>query len=153
MSDSEAAEAETKDHEVHLAPGEGDEAAYGDASRRAVEAFDTIPADSEHEVDYPVDEENADGQKADGGSDTVKELLRPEVGRVSNVPGGYELVPALAVELSITTPDGRSFQVSEAQEFGDFPMIAPTDEAVVDMIGSVADAARRRFVGPGGFLR
>jgi hypothetical protein len=99
------------------------EDAYGSSSQRALRAFDAIPGDSEHQVDYPV---------------SAEALLAPQVGTLSN---GYEALPELRVELVVTTPDGRSFVFSEAAEVD-----TAEYEEISEMIAEVARSAKVRFV-------
>jgi hypothetical protein len=102
------------------------EDAYGSSSQRALRAFDSIPGDSEHQVDYPVKESEArEGEM----------LLAPQIGY------GDEALPNLSVELVVTTPDGRSFVFAESLEVD-----TAEYEEIAEMIQEVARSATGRFV-------
>ncbi len=155
MSDSEAREQArerglAEREEVHLRPGEGDEGAYGSSSERALEAFDALPADSEHEVDYsdvaeeaekgdPIKDVLAEPGPLEAEGDRFTDQTEERVGMVGSV-SNYVPPPTLEVELVIHTPDGCRFSFSEGFEYGG----DPEDFELVDagqLISNVASTA------------
>lgn len=94
--------------------------AYGTESTRALRAFDAIPGDSQHEVDYKT------------GSVGTTDL--------SAANYGYEVAPELTVELVVTTPDGRRFSFGEGEELDE-----ADHERISEMIHQVAGSALHRF--------
>lgn len=133
-----------------------DESEPGDASRRAVEDWDEVPG-KEQAVDFPEA-----GHREAGTSETVRDVLsqpgpRPEIldppeliaPRFGRVSSNYTPVPALEVQITITTPDGRSITFGEAQEYPGFPELEPFDDGfdrqIADMLNVVVESATDRF--------
>jgi hypothetical protein len=124
----------------------------GERSQRAVNAFDALPGDSEAAVDYPNEGTSADeGTTRDAGENAkgadpldYERALYPGVGFAG--ANGYTLVPALDVELTISTPDGRSFVFREGMEWdGDTETF--DDALIPELVRWVAVAAHNRFGG------
>jgi hypothetical protein len=91
------------------------EQGYSDESQRAVEAFDSIPADSEAQVDYST------------ARRYVGEHVGPAVQNVLNTFEGKEYYD-LFVDVTVGLPDGTTLNYREAVE-KDSPDDYDLDEA------------------------
>ena len=132
-----------------------DESTPGDASRRAVEDYEEAPG-TEQAVDFP-DAGRRLGGIAQDVLDVPPRLPAPEETdlvsqRLWAGYAGYKPVPALDVEVSITTPDGRSFSFREGREFPE-PASAENfvdDELILLLFEVLSQTVWARFKTPGG---